>query len=440
MQQDFQKRESKFILLTDKTTTKQWETLIAYFVNYRPFRKKNNPHFAISTIPIIFIGMFRNWVWVFAVLALPCEAQTHIARQTFTTAMTLHASRHYVFENCHWLMPAVHEKSTSNQANSTAWVGVLVGSGVCATFINCTFSGFRQQGKGMVAAGEVVVQQCVFQGLAVGVELQGHVASLTANTFIANHTAIRCNTGDATNPLNLTLKCNRFEPGAISQNEQRFGLVVDDGTLLNRIGGADDGVISGNPNANAWPVVDRTVPFANWVNPVGWVSLENNSGLEFHYWKYENEYLLDNFLDVFVLENGQRAFTALFPPTNPIPGEDVEVCNNFTDYVFPVTRPRAGSGIGNPTTPSSNKASLGQAEPNPAGDRSKVEMYLPNAEAVYHLQLWDVSGKKLLRNIETKAKGNAKVEVELGGLSKGIYLYRLTENGVPVGTKKLAIH
>lgn len=54
-------------------------------------------------------------------------------------------------------------------------------------------------------------------------------------------------------------------------------------------------------------------------------------------------------------------------------------------------------------------------------------------------EVWDVSGKRKFASTEPKGTGNLKAELQIDGLPKGIYLYRLTENGVPVAVKRLAI-
>jgi hypothetical protein len=271
------------------------------------------------------------------------------------------------------------------------------------------------------------------------VGLKGHAIftyarnpTITENKFYNNLEGINVGPhGSNGNYLSTTLnlRCNYFEKWSNDLlNQTHYGLVIQDGTNLNDIGGdADITVGAAFPNANVWPATNRSQTFGQWTSPNNWQSLLWGNGVSGKYWRYGNEFVGNNQPTSY--NNIIR--TPLQPAlrcTEVLGGGDgvsiIEVCNGNLPYstqpYFPL-REGAGTTTGLDVNQSNRELTL---FPNPATNQFTVHHNWANNTALA-LTLVDALGKVVL---EQQVREN-DVKIDIARLPSGLYQVKMITEG-----------
>lgn len=219
-----------------------------------------------------------------------------------------------------------------------------------------------------------------------------------------------------------TLTCNRFTNGSTFSGT-KYGLYVEDGVLMNDIGGPGSGTQSIPPNANVFPTAGArptqdkfTVNNQDgWDVPSDFVAVRFPVGSQAKYYRYVNEYVGEvtpSYLQN-VQESVKECYTTANIPPNPTP-DQVEVCPSLATGVvyFPMR-------IGTPTSLGKELRSGWHLYPNPAERYVKVDGPISDGEMVV---LIDVLGKHYVPRVESTTTG---VKLLLDDLPSGIYSFIL---------------
>jgi hypothetical protein len=96
----------------------------------------------------------------------------------------------------------------------------------------------------------------------------------------------------------------------------------------------------------------------------------------------------------------------------------------------------AGGKHGQTTATSVQNIRLGQNVPNPVHHGTAVSYFIPEEVRQAHIILYDDMGR-IVRSIDTRARGEGTLQLDLSSLRKGIYKYSLVADGVLVDTKTM---
>lgn len=224
----------------------------------------------------------------------------------------------------------------------------------------------------------------------------------------------------------LNLRCNYFEKWSNDLlNQTHYGLVIQDGTNLNDIGGdADIAVGAAFPNANVWPATNRSQTFGQWTSPSNWQSLLWGNGVSGKYWRYENEFIGNSLPSSYSSIIRSPTFlkcTEIIGNGNGI--DVIEVCNGnlppSTQPYFPLRQGViAGTDLANQVQPI-------KLYPNPTAGNLSVDLGTTTVDDV-SLSILDPLGRIVL---QLKPE-EVHVNVDLKDLPSGLYKLMVVGQGV----------
>jgi hypothetical protein len=252
--------------------------------------------------------------------------------------------------------------------------------------------------------------------------------TITENKFYNNLEAINVGPhGGNGNYLSTTLnlRCNYFEKWSNDLlNQTHYGLVIQDGTNLNDIGG-DNTNNTVFPNANVWPATNRSQTFGQWTSPNNWQSLLWGSGVSGKYWRYENEFVgsgMPTFYNSIIRNPSTISCTEVIGNGNGI--NVIEVCNgNLPPSTQPYFPLRQGVIAG---TDLANQVQLIKLYPNPTAGNLSVDLGTTVLSDDVSLSILDPLGRTVL---QLKPE-EVHVNIDLKDLPSGLYKLMLVGQGV----------
>jgi hypothetical protein len=219
-----------------------------------------------------------------------------------------------------------------------------------------------------------------------------------------------------------TLTCNRFLNGSTFSGT-KYGLYVEDGVLMNDIGGDGQGAGFGDPNANVFPTTG-TRPTQDkftvnnqdgWDVPSDFVAVRFPVNSQAVYYSYGNEFVGEVLPDpnINLVVTGKDCYTDANIPASPGPDE-VQVCPTLgsNDVYFPLR-----VGVISSTGKSLNANRL--LYPNPAKDVLNIEGISSEAK------VWEVTDVLGKRHMVKATVSSSTTQLDLRSLSSGLYSIRL---------------
>jgi hypothetical protein len=335
---------------------------------------------------------------------------------------------------------------------------------------------------GLLTNGRVKLAFNRFTGMAVAVGTQLPSDSIThflayRNVFSDNGVCIdlRPALAETIARFELQLKCNAFEvsPGSEQGKVVRKGLVLAKGLLLqsgllapsNSIGGPENPMSQGlpYPNGNIWPTaqkdrsqlpiegggpLDLHHPAHGWPNFRNWIAIDNQTGKEVAYYRYENEFVgwgpaIRGMVD-FPLPNNHRNLaldpdlvddTCIYKTQQPAGFANPAVCEQLIDeqpFLLPTLisamKPDPSKTL---VLPSDKQHWLG--EPIAVGQyQMLIPMWVPDTIQRAVLQYLDPVSRKVLQNNPIRPRGWAQAMLDMDQVPAGKYLCRLMADGVAV--------
>ena len=236
--------------------------------------------------------------------------------------------------------------------------------------------------------------------------------------------------------VQLNLGCNTFKTGgAISNYQSRNGIKLNSGASVADIGGTGTGG-SINPAGNVWPEgSNRLIYNPNTRNletdwrvlkyyfrtPPKWTPIVNNSDTAFHYFKYENEFVINEVNGdswYLLLLNNQHPYlknTTKIASINGRTGTNiVKVCSGVA---FPPNAFPGREAASNPETvinsTASEIATKSKIYPNPANSILNIDLAGDFSDE-FVVSIISASGKEVLRTENSK-------ELKVSFLPIGMY-------------------
>jgi Secretion system C-terminal sorting domain len=81
---------------------------------------------------------------------------------------------------------------------------------------------------------------------------------------------------------------------------------------------------------------------------------------------------------------------------------------------------------------------LKQNVPNPSQNQTKIDYFIPSNATKVELALFDLAGKRLQAHA-IQHTGEGSIQLEIGALADGMYVYALIVNGQEAISKKMVI-
>lgn len=101
--------------------------------------------------------------------------------------------------------------------------------------------------------------------------------------------------------------------------------------------------------------------------------------------------------------------------------------------------PNPGTSIIRPVQAPKPYGSLKQNIPNPAQGSTSIGYYLPENSLKAQLDIYDIQGR-LIKTIPLNQTGEAAVVIQTSDMLSGVYIYKLSANGVAIDSKHMIIH
>jgi hypothetical protein len=352
---------------------------------------------------------------------------------------------------------------------------------------HCRFYGNAEE-TALLVGGDVTISHSQFISFSAAITYQEKAKGqllVYRNRFENNQIALSLQNMDSLAALQLAfgLKCNEFinqprlEPGA----QPRVGLRVGKGVVIGRpeagmfhrheLGSEEHSFYDAfaYPNGNLWPTLqtdrsrrkvtqgmladlhhpDTTLA---WPNSPNWISIDNQSGSELTYHRYENEFVgwgsaisgpvyfrtPENRRNLQLLA-GRVTDSCAYIPLQPKGQVNARVCEQLLDeqpFLLP-TFWRQGNADKAP--PTDGKTFLGEPEPLAEKGHLRIMIWLSEDVQQAVLQYLDKDGATVLQNNPIQGKGWKEAHLDLTNIDAGEYTYRLLVNGTPSGIKKLVV-
>ncbi|MHB1279031.1 MAG: SdrD B-like domain-containing protein [Bacteroidia bacterium] len=101
--------------------------------------------------------------------------------------------------------------------------------------------------------------------------------------------------------------------------------------------------------------------------------------------------------------------------------------------------PNPGTNIIRPRIAPKPYGSLKQNIPNPAQASTSIGYYLPEGSMQAQITIYDIQGR-LIKTIPLNQTGEAEVTVQTNDMNAGVYIYKLSANGISIDSKHMIIH
>ncbi len=229
-------------------------------------------------------------------------------------------------------------------------------------------------------------------------------------TFVNNNNVNSLEAGNMINNMN----CNNFI--SLEDGTHSVGISIEAGnTYMGDIGSC----VGSRPSGNGWPWETKPDPtnISTWTSPSTWISVDNNSGVNFLYFPYHNEFVADA-----NAYNGisDPVFISNTPDCTPFDGLTGLTCVDTT-IVF------AAIVLTNENSPH-DVIELGNGYPNPTGGMITIPFEITRDFEFAQIQMLNIIGGEvfLQKDIE---KNTGYVQFDLSQYPNGTYIYRIVIDG-----------